>query len=45
MRFLGIVETYAGRLEPIDSPRGESIFMIWGPKIFIEASAWHAYST
>ncbi len=26
--------------EPIDSPRGESIFVTWSPKIFIEASAW-----
>jgi UDP-3-O-[3-hydroxymyristoyl] glucosamine N-acyltransferase len=39
MRFLGMVEAYAGRLEPIDSPRGESIFVTWSPKIFIEASA------
>ena len=43
MRFLGMVEVYAGRLEPIDSPRGESIFVTWSPKIFIEASAWRAY--
>ncbi len=40
MRFLGMVEAYTGRLEPIDSPRGESIFVTWRPKIFIEASAW-----
>ncbi len=44
MRFLGMVEAYAGRLEPIDSPRGESIFVTWSPKIFIEASAWRAYA-
>jgi len=43
MRFLGMVEAYAGRLEPIGSPRGESIFVTWSPKIFIEASAWRAY--
>ena len=43
MRFLGMVETYAGRLGPIDSPRGKSIFVTWSPKIFIEASAWRAY--
>ncbi len=42
MWFLGIVEEYAGRLEPIDSPRGESVFVTWSPKIFIEASAWRA---
>ncbi len=43
MRFLDMVEAYAGRLEPIDSPRGESIFVTWSPKTFIEASAWRAY--
>ncbi len=43
MRFLGMVEAYAGRLEPIDSPGGESIFVTWSPKIFIEARAWRAY--
>jgi len=26
------------------SPRGESIFLTWSPKIFIEASAWRTYS-
>jgi len=45
MRFLGMVKVYAGRLEPIDSPRGESIFVTWSPKIFIEASAWRAYES
>jgi len=40
---LGMVEVYAGRLEPIDSPRGESIFVTWSPKRSIEASAWRAY--
>lgn len=37
MRFLGIVEADAGRLEPNDSPRGESIFVTWSPKIYHEA--------
>jgi len=43
MRILGRVEAQAGRLEPIDSPRAESIFVTWSPKIFIEASAWRVY--
>ncbi len=43
MRFLGMVKAYSGHLEPIGSLRGESIFVTWSPKIFIEASAWRAY--
>jgi len=31
------VEADAGRLEPNDSPRGESIFVTWSPKIYHEA--------
>jgi hypothetical protein len=31
------VEADAGRQEPNDSPRGESIFVTWSPKIYHEA--------
>jgi transposase InsO family protein len=34
---LCVVESYAGRLEPIDSQRGESIVVTWSPRIYIEA--------
>ncbi|NOR80148.1 MAG: hypothetical protein GQ529_04830 [Methyloprofundus sp.] len=37
MRVLCIVEADAGRLEPNDSPRGESIFVTGSPKIYHEA--------
>ncbi len=37
-RLLCVVEADAGRLEPNDSPRGESIFVTWSPKIYHEAS-------
>ena len=36
-RLLCVVEADAGRLEPNDSPRGESIFVTGSPKIYHEA--------
>jgi len=35
------VGKFANR-ECVSSTRGESIFVTWSPKIFIEASAWRA---
>ena len=36
-RILCAVDTDTGRQEPNDSPRGESIFVTWSPKIYHEA--------
>ena len=41
-RLLCEVEADAGRLEPNDSPRGESIFVTWSPKIYHEGARWRA---
>ncbi len=40
MQLLCMVEVYAGRLESNDSPRGESIFVTWRPKIYHEDARW-----
>ena len=41
-RHLCAVDTHAGRLEPNDSPRGESIIVTWSPRIYPFGARWRA---